>query len=123
MMEDFEGTKEEFAKEMVLELREIEENSDHYHLNYTKAAIFISACSFLYDLCDESFGDLAEIDGDPGGPCTVSAAFDYVDIGDELFEWFKELLLQIDRLEFLPDHEEEAVLVRMTVDNVWEEIA
>lgn len=117
---DFEGTTKEFAIQLVREIKEREERADgQWFVDPKKVAVYASACTFLFDLNERSYGDFLEIDYEPGEECSVSAHFDSLDIQDDLFEWFKELLLQIDRLEFLPNHEEETVVIKMTVFGVW----
>lgn len=120
---EFEGTKQEFAKALVLEIKDkADQVDDRWYVDAQRVAVFASACSFVYELCDKSYGDLLEIDDDPGEECSVSAHFDALDIQDDLFGWFKELLLQIDRLEFLPNHEEETIIIKMTVYGVWRDV-
>lgn len=105
MLEDFEGTKEEFVTQLATMMKDKAEEKG-LALNSKKAMLYAEACRFMYQLCEESFGDLVDIDYEPGESCTVSAQFDSMDISGELFPWFRDLIAKLDGLKFLPNHEE-----------------
>ena len=120
--QQFTEQDKKFIEEIWGSMKELEEERD-LQINKGKASAFLNVALFVHKMCDDSFGDLTEVDYEPGSVCSVSAVFDTAEISGELLPWFQGVLGTIDGLAVrnIPDDEGEIVVeLTFEVKDVWE---